>query len=1042
MSPCRSIDAGTSSTPQLRPSTVARPEVHGLGSLREDLRPSTVARPEAVHGLGSVRSDLRPATVARPEAVHGLGSVREDRVTSPKPHRPKLHGSRNALRALQDDNFVKTHANMRRSISALLLETKEKDKRVDQLEAAVRNHCRSTPKLPGQKEEALGVTEEVKSMSQFRQDERNCERIQLVADIITQTHITRPRLLQDSSWVATELWELCEWCAGYWVEDKQHLFDDCVFCNEKSQTIAKLNERLNESIRDSLAEVTRLRDRVAEAHEQLAERKRDSSTDGDKDRRRGAVRMNAQEFNSLCDDNNELYEPLRHLEDETRSLAIDCVEEKVRCILALDPRCFEPKRVYGFVELSKRIEKMDKEIGDQLLEKAKAKVEEEHTKITRQLQRKIDILEISLEGYKEQRLCNESRRGSAKQEAKAETPPRIEDPDGGQIDRQNERQAALMDKLQNLQIELDEAYLENERAAKELKEKLEAQFAAEREAFQKNMMDKNNRIALLDRQLAQNEMDAANSAPAITVEPHAEEKDDIIQKLRAEQARLEKELCTSRQLFEEQAEKLRQVETQAAQASLPADTSDAASASASASASAIASIADPSDHPLSRQASTIESARIVELQSELSLTEAHLRQKALEVENASHSWFRIQKKLQGVLALVPNEFVPAHLQPLKSADLTNLNEAWAVDLQEQAHPAEAKELQGHKEARITGKEKQDECKLDWGLGTIIQDMNREVTSLRQQLQAAQHAAKVAEASRAASKTVQQAAPAPAQQMQQPITLTALVADDQTAVIATLRRDLDEKTKEVQRLLVLVEELRQRVVNMAAVSAQEGPIDAVELMERAGLRALARARGEKQVKKIFERLWDDAKLRVRQKEELQRFRIAALETTDFRAAYTKELKDMYLGPLSWEVPAEANRSQLDFLMEDFDYQALPRPDESPHTDKLLRYITKSANESGSKVVVSKDKKFGRPNTHHVARRLSEQPMVTNDSPPKVKTKTIFQKSNKLEEQVEKFKSENEELRRALSKRKLPGAFGQYLESLRDSVDPDARGITDE
>eukprot|EP00397_Hematodinium_sp_SG-2012_P023458 GEMP01024371.1.p1 GENE.GEMP01024371.1~~GEMP01024371.1.p1 ORF type:complete len:552 (+),score=121.87 GEMP01024371.1:148-1803(+) len=371
--------------------TVERPDTGGIS-----FRPGTVDtcatsfRPGTVdtgvtsfrHGTVGALSGTRPGTGAK-----SLDTVSENRAqTAPwRTSRLRHHGSRRALHSLQDDNLVKTHAHLRRSLSALLLETKEKDKKLAQLEAAQRTTSRSTPKLSGiPSQELIGPTEPTAQlMTRFHQDATSKQRIQRVADTIALAHIARPNLLADSEWAVHELWELCEWCTSYWLGSEQQVFDECVNCSAKSMKISHLTDRLCKSIGDSLLEITILRDQVTDAHEELERARKElarmallEAAEGKQNSMKtlspwatmpslktpldvpenvdqaivnpSLRRMSAAVVDELVGNNNEFYDPLRFLSPREQSLCMQCVDEKVRFILSLDPKSFDPRRVYGF----------------------------------------------------------------------------------------------------------------------------------------------------------------------------------------------------------------------------------------------------------------------------------------------------------------------------------------------------------------------------------------------------------------------------------------------------------------------------------------------------------------------------------------------------------------------------------------------------------------------------------------------------------------------------------------------------------------------
>jgi len=808
-------------------------------------------------------------------------------------------------------------------------------------------------------------------------------------------------------------------------------------------------------------------------------------------------RLTAEEMDSYeAMTNNEFYEPLRYLEPNDRKIALKCVEEKVRCILSLPAMHFDPRRTYGFQKMHEKIADMDDEIRNNIISSMKLQLEKENEQTINDLKRKIDFLERDLAYAHTMKTVQQLEDKEEDEESKDEIGLSDEEKQALLRDRElaldalrNELKCDFDREREEMQETFEAQLRDRDRIIAELNDKQKVERVEIALPDSKTLPEPEMvSVTVYKTDELEREVDAMKT-----------ENDALKRELEAVRNRLEFQEEEMRRLEsrgsdgtpEEQISKLsldlRHKEEQMRNLIRAKESAEqlymkrqlhVANLVTHARSSLVQEIVDDDD----LLAATKDELRIF-------LTEPKTPQRTSSYLN--HFETDLQKmrdkKHDNMFEAFPERAaIPSqgstmfgtHTERFDSTTITRGSDGSHLESRgTQNTHLESRGTQNmsiasddpfmksgehfrspHAEFDYTNFEEDndfegadtEELSALFLLHTEhIRRLRDSLKSSEREKEALRRLAALAEKDPDLKVSTPEPRDDPRCQNTDPVTIirpphfpryetTPQVAKtpvDYQEKIDQYEKELKAKQDEVEKLLILVEELRLRISSFGELVSG----DAIEILEKVGLRDLARAKAKKQVKKIFVRLWEDALCRLRQREELFRFRMAALELADFRQKYTKELKEMFLGNFSWD-DAESQLN-LDLFLEKFDYQSLPQPQDSPRTAKLLKYIAKSAVDNTINAVAFASPRKGRHGqTADSPRRRRGQ---TADSPQRQRRdhrkhgpRKNVHYPKKLAEQVEKFKLENDNLKRALSKKKLPGAFGQYLETLRDSLSRDS------
>jgi len=764
-------------------------------------------------------------------------------------------------------------------------------------------------------------------------------------------------------------------------------------------------------------------------------------------------------------------------EPNDRKIALQCVEEKVRCILSLPAMHFDPRRTYGFQKMHEKIADMDDEIRNNIISSMKLQLEKENERTINDLMRRIDFLERDLAYAHTMKTVQQLEDKEEDEESKDEI---------GLSDE--EKQALLRDRELALDALRNELKCDFAREREEMQETFEAQLR-DRDRIIAELNDK-QKVERVENALPDTETLPEPETVLVTVDK-TEELEREVEAMKTENDALKRELEAVRNRLEFQEEEMRRLESRSSDGSTPElERISKLSLDLRRKEEQMRTLIrakESADHLyMKRQlhvanlVTHVRSNLVLEIVDDddllaagkdelgIFLTEPKTPQRTSSYLNHFETDLRkMRDKKQDNMfeafperAAIPSQgstMFGTHTERFDSTTITRGSDGSHLESRGTQNMSIASDdpfmksgehfRSPHPESESTNFEEDSQYRghVDFEgaeteeLSALFQRHTEHIWRLREGLKASKEREK--EALRRLAALAEKDPDLKDNQRYQntaPVTIirpphfpryetTPQVAEttvDHREKIDQYEKDLKAKQDEVEKLLILVEELRLRISSFGELVSG----DAMEVLEKVGLRDLARAKAKKQVKKIFVRLWEDALCRLRQREELFRFRMAALELADFRQKYTKELKEMFLGNFSWD-DAESQLN-LDLFLEKFDYQSLPQPQDSPRTAKLLKYIAKSAVENTIHAVALASPRKGRRG------QTADSPQRQRRDHRKHGPRKNVHYPKKLAEQVEKFKLENDNLKRALSKKKLPGAFGQYLETLRDSLSRDS------
>merc|ERR550534_1268247 len=180
----------------------------------------------------------------------------------------------------------------------------------------------------GRRDSAEREAEDARFVRFFKDDESKAA-ISSTCDNLLRTYMREGRL--EKKTLQKEIWELSSALVTKWGDPNKLMA--CSECAKKLARMDDLEHRLIEVQKNSLKEIAELRKNVRRLETEV------KSTKGMSGTLEATTKENRLD-QMVEGTNNEFYEPLNHFDAAQRDLMIDCVNEKVRAILTMDPKMF------------------------------------------------------------------------------------------------------------------------------------------------------------------------------------------------------------------------------------------------------------------------------------------------------------------------------------------------------------------------------------------------------------------------------------------------------------------------------------------------------------------------------------------------------------------------------------------------------------------------------------------------------------------------------------------------------------------------------